>query len=319
MKGRRFCGALLLGGLLVGVAPARDVSLARGQLLLTPSHEGWGMRDCAACHLLFQIHEDAPHIRGIVREKGYDSCGGCHGENGAGVERRCLICHNARDLPRSPWQAGIHAHDFSVRGDRPLEDRDCLICHRAADMDGRWEIEIDLTRFPDRKSGLNEPYRHEAEFCLRCHNLDHQQPGFAMRPRFDYDPLVYVDLTYRYMDEHGWKLGSGQRTYAGLRPGYRYGTVMRCTECHAMHGTRNEKLLIDNSAKGTFRLKSRGLEIPVEVSDGNLAQLCVLCHRMEVPLEDARLDTGNGLAGVHRISGDCTLCHSHGKPTMTGL
>ncbi len=296
-----------------------DVSLAQGRLLLTERHEGWGKGRCQSCHVLRMIHGDAPHIRDIVRAKGFDTCGGCHGDNGAGVERRCAICHNPRDLPASPYLTGIHAHDFTIDGDRPLADGDCMICHWAADMDGRWEIDTDLTRFPDA-AGFDRPYRRESEFCLRCHNRSHQQPGFPVRARDYLDPLVAVEESWRYMDYHGWAVGSGDRIFAGLRDGYRYGTELACTECHAMHGTDNPKLILDDSRKGAFGLSFRDRGVPVQVfAPGDYSQLCVLCHAMTTPLEDAHIDTGNGLSGVHQVGGDCTLCHTHGRAAQVGL
>ncbi|HEB78753.1 MAG TPA: hypothetical protein ENI90_09535 [Methylothermaceae bacterium] len=312
---------LLLCCLFIQSAPAvenRDVSLEAGQLLLTDRHSGWGKSKCVSCHILSRIHQDAPHIRTIVRKKGYKTCTGCHGSNGTDQPRRCLICHNTQDLPFVPQQTGIHQHDFNIDIDQPLEDRHCLVCHQKPDMDGNWEIATDLTDIPDA-NGLKEPYRHESEFCLRCHNRFHQQPGFPVRSRSLQDPLTMIADTWRHMDEHGIPSGSGKRIYAGLRPPYRYGVTLACTDCHAMHGTDNPKHIIDNSSKGAFALEIRDDGIGVEVYGGDYSQLCVLCHEMKQPLEDALLDTGNGLSGVHRVGDDCRLCHTHGKPGMTGL
>ncbi len=313
---------LLLCCLLIQSAPAvenRDVSLEAGQLLLTKRHSGWGKSKCVSCHILSRIHDGAPHIRSIVRKKGFETCTGCHGSNGTDRPRRCLICHNRQDLPFSPQQTGTHQHDFNIDIDQPLEDHHCLVCHQASDMDGNWELGIDLTYFPNA-NGLQEPYRHESEFCLRCHNRFHQQPGFPVRSRSLQDPITMITYTWRHMDEHGIPSGSGKRIYAGLRPPYRYGVTLACTDCHAMHGTNNPKHIIDNSSKGAFALEIRDQAIPVQVIDhGDYSQLCVLCHEMKQPLEDALVDTGNGLSGVHRVGDDCRLCHTHGKPGMTGL
>ena len=40
----------------------------------------WGKEECAICHVRNLIHDDAPVIRNIVRQKGYDTCTGCHGQ-----------------------------------------------------------------------------------------------------------------------------------------------------------------------------------------------------------------------------------------------
>ncbi|BCX81500.1 hypothetical protein MIT9_P1078 [Methylomarinovum caldicuralii] len=317
----RFRWLLIMLLLAAGAAAkGRDVSLAQNQVLLTERHEGWGKARCQACHVLSLIHKNAPHIRGIVRDKGFDTCTGCHGDNGTGARRPCLVCHNDRDLPLSPLQTGTHTHDFDRFEDRPLTDQDCLVCHQAADMDGVWERNVDLTRIPDA-TGLADPYRHESEFCLRCHNRDHQQPGFALRGLDYRDPLIAIEDDWRHIDTHGYPKGSGQRTYAGLRSPYQYPEVLACTECHAMHGTDNPKLIIDDSRKGAFLLPFRDAGIPVRVfSDiGDYSQLCVLCHQMETPVEDALIDTGNGLYGVHQVGTNCTLCHTHGRAAQVGL
>ncbi len=313
-----FCLALLASLPALAVRTI-DISAAEGRLILSERHEGWGKSRCQACHVLRMIHKDAPHIRGIVRDKGFDTCTGCHGRNGTGAERRCLICHNGRDLPRSPMQTGAHTHDFDRRHDRPLTDRDCLICHRSADMDGRWELNVDLTRLPDAQ-GFTDGYRHEAEFCLTCHNRSHPLPGFPIEGDYR-DPIVAIEDDWRYIDKHGYPKGSGQRTYAGLRPPYHYGMTLDCTECHAMHGTENPKLILDDSRKGAFLLPFRDQGVPVKVFTdlGDYSQLCVLCHQMETPVEDALIDTGNGLHGVHEVGTDCTLCHTHGRAAQVGL
>ncbi len=308
-----------------------DVSLSIHKLILTPRHGGdgsaWGFGRCESCHVLNLIHGDAPKIRDIVKDKGFDTCGGCHGDNGAGLPRPCLICHNSSDLPASPLQSGQHKHNFASRSAnaelraKPLNDSDCLVCHEASDMNGEFDNNVDLTLLLD-KVGAKTDYRNGAEFCVRCHNRDHQQPGFPITG-YDYrDPLIAMADNYLYLDVHGKRKGSGQRTYAGLRDQvYQYGTVVECVDCHAMHGTNNSRLIIDSSASGVFRFNEafRNQPIRVDTRGNNYAQLCVICHAMQTPVEDAQKNTGNGLSGVHQISGDCSLCHAHGMAAQTGL
>lgn len=306
--------AVLLCWCAVEIGWGREVSWAQNNLLVTPRHPGWRMEDCSACHVLSQIHKEAPSIRGIARRKGYAACTGCHGQNGTLAQRRCQVCHNEHDLPASPRLTGAHQHDFTRDQDHPLADQDCLVCHEAADMDGRWEIAVDLTQFAKPLT-----YRQESEFCLACHNRDHQRPGFSVRQRDYQDPLTAVAETWQVMDEHGWPSGTGERTYAGLRLPYHYGQELACSECHAMHGTENDKLILDDSRKGVFALPTRGIGYPVRVEEGDYAPLCVLCHQMRVPVEAALEDAGNGLSGVHKVGEDCRPCHAHGRPGMTGL
>lgn len=304
-----------------------DVSLDEGKLLLTPRHgrngdgSAWGQPDCDNCHAVSLIHDNAPAIRQIVRDKGYPSCTGCHGNNGTNRERQCIICHNPQDLPYAPLQADAKNHNFDVSEISPLNDEDCLQCHDSSDMDTNWEINIDLTLIPD-KAGRKAEYLHSSEFCIRCHNRDHQQPGFEMTGLDFRHPLIAMEDNYRFIDMHGLPKGSGERTYAGMRDdNYRYGTVVDCIDCHAMHGTHNDKLIINSSETGAFKLDEHFRFTPylVDVHAGDYSQLCVLCHKMDAIVEDVDLDTGNGLSGVHMTASDCRTCHTHGQAVQTGL
>ena len=304
---------------------ARDVSLENNRLILPETHGGdgsaWGQSNCVACHVRRNIHQDAPNIRDLVLQTGYASCTGCHGQNGTNTERQCVLCHNSDLLPKNPIMEEKKNHNFSVDKDSVLIDKQCVICHASSDMDGEFEARVDLTHYPNQ-GDLDLPYRNQTEFCLRCHNLDKQQPGFEMEARFPRDPLVMMALNYRYIDKHGYPQGSGQRTYAGLRESaYKYGTVVECTDCHAMHGTHNEKLIIDRSDTGAFLLNAELREQPIyiDVEKGNYAQHCVICHASEFSVEATDEDTGNGLNGVHHVNGPCLDCHVHGMAVQTGL
>ncbi len=310
--------------LLAGCQEERGGVMLGGNLLLDPSHGGdgaaWGLAACEGCHPLEVIHRGAGEIAPLVRRHGYVTCTGCHGDNGGGGPRRCVVCHNAADLPQAPRGGGRYTHGFVREAAIPLGDDACLVCHPAADMDGRFELERDLASLPDA-AGHPAPYRTVSDFCLRCHNRDHQQPGFEMQEkRFD-DPLIAIEDAWRHVDKHGPSAGSGERTYAGLRSGYRYRSEVECTDCHAMHGTGNGKLIIDSSSKGVSRLDDALREKPyrVVVSDGDYSQLCVLCHAMETVLDAAGEDTGNGLSGVHERGSDCRPCHTHGEAVQAGL
>ena len=324
---KRYGVALLLSLLLAGCEADNGdttvVSLESGNLILSDSHGGggsaWGLTDCAACHPLALIHRRAERIRELVRDKGYDSCSACHGSNGTSLRRRCGLCHNGADLPARPPGDGGNGHDF-VKGTRePLRDAQCLVCHVAADMDGRFEINRDLTRFADA-AGQPTPYAGVGDFCLRCHNRDHQQAGFEIAGSSHDDPLIAIGDAYRYIDRHGLMDGGG-RIYTGLRAAYGYATRVECTDCHAMHGTRNAGLIIDRSDKGARRLDAGGRDKPymVTVQDGDYSQLCVLCHRMQMLLDQGAEDTGNGLSGVHSVGVDCRDCHRHGEAVQAGM
>jgi hypothetical protein len=320
--------ALWLAAPLAAFAGPSTVSTVTGNLLLTPAHGGdgsaWGKGQCQDCHLITQIHSDAPTVRGIVRAKGYDTCGACHGDNGAGVARPCGTCHNRKDLPGSPYLSGSHKHDFDTRANRKLGDALCLACHVKSDMDGEFERNVDLTPIKDAQGQLS-PYASLSDFCLRCHNQDHQPHGVRIKPRRAYglnDPLTTIEDNYQQIDRHG-AVDGGSGPYVGLRAGgYRYGQEVECTDCHVMHGTRNPKLILDDTRKGTTLLEPQFRFEPhrARVRKGKAAQFCVLCHAMEHPeVEDGLKDTGNGLSGVHDVTSDCSDCHVHGEPTKGGL
>ena len=302
-----------------------DVSLEKGTLLLTPRHGGngsaWGLPHCESCHVISFIHQDAPKIREIVRDKGYRTCTGCHGGNGTETPRECGVCHNPDSLPTAPILSGEENHNFAVGSVSSLEDNQCLTCHIASDMDGNFEVNTDLTVFPNRFGNKTE-YRNTSEFCIRCHNRDHQQPGSEITGSSFRDPLIAMDDNYHFIDIHSLPKGTGERTYSGMRdPGYRYGTIVDCTDCHTMHGTHNDLLIIDRSDKGAFKLDPALRLQPVEVNvdNGDYSQLCVLCHKMDVIVEDGGANTGNGLDGVHEVGTDCRVCHTHGRAVQVGL
>lgn len=293
-------------------------------LMLDSAHGGyeaaWGLRDCAACHSLSAIHQQAENIQPLVRRHGYDTCAGCHGRNGTDLPRRCLICHNPDDLPATPRQHGAHNHDFVAGVDVAANDGHCLACHDNPDMNGRFDINRDLTRFPD--AGQNSsPYSGISDFCLRCHNRDHQQAAWPLGDGAADDTLIAIEDAWNHIDKHGKVDGLGTRIYAGLRNGYVYGSRVACTDCHAMHGTDNAKLIIGRSDTGASLLDQAFRNRPYEVvvTEGDYSQLCVLCHAMDSISDQGAEDTGNGLAGVHATGSDCLACHSHGEAVQAGM
>jgi len=307
-----------------GEGATRHVSQRTGQLLLDADHgdkgSAWGLKDCATCHPLPRIHSRAEAIQGIVKDKGYVTCAGCHGGNGVEVERKCSICHNPADLPTAPYLNGAHSHNFISDGKGGQNDNHCIACHNAANMNGRFEPKLDLTAFPDA-TGQALPPQTVHDFCLRCHNRDHQQADFPMSDLDFRNPLIAMEDNYHFIDQHGELEGSGERTYTGLRAGYGYQTTVACTDCHAMHGTNNTSLIIDNSRKGVSLLDPtrRQQAYTVDTKDGDFSTLCVLCHQMKVTLDAGESDTGNGLVGVHAVGVDCRTCHSHGEAVQAGL
>ena len=322
MKKLLLCCLLLL--LTACNSDTNDTSSYDTDLLLDQTHGGggaaWGLAECDACHSLTVIHQTEDNIRDIVITNGHDTCTGCHGSNGTDAPRQCIICHNNKDLPDAPLQSGSHKHDFVVAADNALQAKQCLDCHYASDMDGIFEINRDLTRYPDA-NGINSPYANGADFCLRCHNRDHQQTNFPISDKTFDEPLIAIEDAYTLVDKHGEIKSAGTGTFAGLRSNYIYGSRVECTDCHAMHGTDNIKLLIDRSDKGVSKLDSAIRDVPhsVRISGDDYSQLCVLCHDMETLQDQGDIDTGNGLYGVHLTGTSCIECHSHGEAIQAGM
>ncbi len=280
----------------------------------------WGLADCSACHSLSVIHAQANNIRSLVQLRGYDTCAGCHGRNGTDIQRQCLICHNSNDLPATPQQKGVHNHGFIASVETVANDDICFACHNNSDMDGRFDINRDLTRYRDASQNYL-PYSNMSDFCLRCHNRDHQQQAYPVRERTSGDTLITIEESWKYLDKHGEADGLGARIYTGLRNGYAYASRVECTDCHAMHGTNNQKLIIGHSDTGVSLLDAtiRNKPYDVVINNGDYSQLCVLCHQMQSISDQGDDDTGNGLAGVHATGSDCRECHSHGEVVQAGM
>jgi len=98
MKIKFFPLQILIFSLLLLMQYASAFSLP-DDILLDRGHGGdgsaWGMSRCDSCHLLNFIHDKTQaKLRKLVRDKGYASCSGCHGDNGTHLlnPHRC-VCH----------------------------------------------------------------------------------------------------------------------------------------------------------------------------------------------------------------------------------
>ncbi len=244
---------------------ARDVSQTGGNLTLSKSHgggEGWGKTKCSSCHALFRLHDTVPKIKTLVEKTGFGSCAGCHGKNGTSIKQQCVICHNNTVMPGVPHRTGKHRHDYSLLRTKPTTDEQCLGCHDASDMDGRFELNQDLTLYKDG-NGQSGPYTNISEFCVRCHTESNPNKKYPIKHAGRRDQALRAETDYRLIDKHGVKdgLGDGANSvnevgalYYGLRSDqYSYHSIVECVDCHTMHGTTNaSNLIIDDSRKAKF-------------------------------------------------------------------
>ena len=244
---------------------AREVSQTGGNLTLSKSHgggEGWGKTKCSSCHALFRLHDTVPKIKTLVEKTGFGSCAGCHGKNGTSIKQQCVICHNNTLMPGVPHRTGKHRHDYSLLKTKPTADDQCLGCHDASDMDGRFELNQDLTPYKGG-NGQAEPYTNISEFCVRCHTESNPNKKYPIKHAGRRDQALRAETDYRLIDKHGVKdgLGDGANSvnevgalYYGLRSDqYSYHSIVECVDCHTMHGTTNaSNLIIDDSRKAKF-------------------------------------------------------------------
>lgn len=308
------------------------VSQAGGNLLVDRSHgdgEAWGKSKCSSCHVLRRMHQGVPKIKAVVDKRGFSTCTGCHGSNGTKATRQCITCHNGKDMPLNPLRGGIHRHDFNTLKDLKTSSKQCAVCHENSDMDGSFEVEKDLTMFDDAIVG-RQPYRNVSEFCLRCHNDDHQQKAWPIKHATSRDQAMRGEDHYKKIDAHGLRNGDGNGWYSGLRAGtYVYKSIVDCSDCHTMHGSKNPNLIIEDSRQGLFKLdpsiRDQALKIQVDgvkpqIDKGDYRDLCVSCHNMTEISDGGDQPAPNGLNGVHTDQGtDCVSCHSHGESTQKGL
>lgn len=357
MRFRRCLPGLMLIaclGLLIGQpAQAGVVSQEGGNLLVDRSHgngEAWGKSKCSNCHTLQRMHAGVPKIKAVVDSRGFTTCTGCHGSNGTKASRQCTTCHNSKDMPLSPLRGGKHRHDFNTVKDFKTSSKQCVVCHDNSDMDGTFELDKDLAMFDDAIYG-EMPYQSISEFCLRCHNDEHQQKAWPLKNAKPRDQSLRADDYFHRVDVHGVPGGDGRGWYNGLRSGtYEYKSVVECTDCHTLHGTKNPNLIIEDARQGLSLLdktiRDSGCKVVVKgvlvdhacaiavdgveftnsagkktkVDKGDYRDLCVMCHNMTTVGDGGDTPAPNGLSGVHTDQGtDCKGCHNHGEATQKGL
>lgn len=190
-KGKSLCIKLTLWSLCAlwqilfligcGGTETAEVINMSGDIMLSKAHGGdgaaWGLSSCESCHPLSVIHKNAGSaIREMVGAKGYETCMGCHGDNGTGNKRQCVVCHNQADMPNLPDQSGNYSHTFVTGSIGNISDEGCLYCHPLSDMNGKFELNTDLTKLGDAQ-GNYTPYASENDFCTRCHTNAHHRGG----------------------------------------------------------------------------------------------------------------------------------------------
>lgn len=186
-KGKSLCIKLTLWSLCAlwqililigcGGTETAEVTQGSGSILLSKAHGGEGaaagLPSCESCHPLSVIHANAGSaVRDKVMGKGYGTCMGCHGDNGTGNKRECLVCHNETDMPDLPDQSGHYSHTFVAGSVGKISDEGCLYCHASTNMNGKFELNVDLAKLGDAQ-GNYTPYDSVNDFCTRCHTNGH--------------------------------------------------------------------------------------------------------------------------------------------------
>ncbi|MFU8819794.1 MAG: hypothetical protein ACNA74_08755 [Desulfurivibrio sp.] len=289
---------------------------------------------------LENAHARVPRIRvslenlaATIGSEAQRSCLACHDTNGldsAGL-RECLICHGSEAIiPGAGMFGGQHAHTITNPGGPALGDADCVICHNRSDMNGVFELNVDLSSF------AGAAYGSINDFCLACHDFDGatldgievilppplrfpepQGPQFGdLRQTFL--GIGTTEERRATADIHGFRAGSNPEDKPPVsgepnsyRPGYGVDMMLACTDCHLVHSSANHYLITNTGASASqLAADDPTRNAGVAVSERNFEQLCAVCHT-----NPAGPDLGNGLRGsLHGAGypGDCVSCHYHG-------
>lgn len=314
--------------------------------------QGWRRTDCFICHPLVKladIHKRRPAVANSLNALGVNAvqaCMACHDTNGLSAEeggiRRCLICHGDADVwSKTASSLAVSSGDFQktnqhdITGSGTLNDAACITCHAWSDMNGVFDLSVDLTNFGTSYAAVND-------FCLSCHDVNGAAgivpPSLASNPYLDPARTIFTDISRTFLgsgateadrkstaDIHGFADG-GPQLFAFFRTGYSNGMVLQCTECHFVHSSVNPYLITETGNNPLFtpagilgvapRLDPSDpdyaavTQAQVRVTTNRFNQLCAVCHTN--PAGD---DAGNGLKEVaHRgfTLTDCTDCHYHG-------
>jgi len=305
-------GGNVLSGAIVAPFLTSSFQHAEGQ--------GWKRKDCFICHPVYKLsfnHKRVPNIWKAIEGLGKDAdraCIACHGTNGLSEEeggvRRCLICHGRDDImTNASMFSRINQHDIDRNGN--LDDKDCILCHDRPDMNGHFDVNVDL-----RNLGIT--YESVNDFCLSCHDINGAMGIIPPKIRFDTE---FTDIRSTFegvgktagdkratADVHGAKDGDGQ-IFGQFRGEYKNGMVLHCTECHTTHASDNPYLIRETGGYAE-KADSEGRTASVHVSEYKFDQLCAVCHT-----NPNGVDTGNGLKMVVHTGftvTDCTDCHFHG-------
>ena len=280
---------------------------------------------CTNCH---KIHSAEGRQRLLRFRRDEDNCLNCHN----GSVARTNIASEIHKPSRHPVELLAGRHD-------PTEDPRTMRRHvTCADCHNPHAAAPDLVSRPGQPSitmldgtvryvsGLNlfgrpvERARQGYEICFKCHADNLSRPRRATISRDVYQTNTRLEFLPANPSFHPVVGPRNNRDVVSLRPPWRVGSVMQCTDCHnsdassarigggraGPHGSIYKPLLIDNYTTRDFTTES-----------ARAYALCYLCHDRTSILGDESFPLHN--RHVVRDRAPCSACHDpHGISRSQG-
>lgn len=280
---------------------------------------------CTSCH---KIHSADGRERLLRFRRDEDNCINCHN----GSVARANIAGEIRKPSRHPVELSTGRHDPNEDPRTMRRHVTCTDCHNphaaAPDMlDRPGQPSLAWVNGPLRYvSGLNlfgrpvERARHEYEICFKCHADSLTRERRTGINRVIHQTNVRLELLPTNPSFHPVVGPRNNRDVVSLRPPWRVGSVMKCTDCHnsdeassrpgggqaGPHGSIYEPLLIENYSTQDYTSES-----------ARAYALCYRCHDRASILADESFPLHNRHVVRGRIS--CAACHDpHGISRSQG-
>ncbi len=258
-------------------------------------------------------------------------------------EQNCLNCHNGSvalsNIASDLRKASAHRVHLRTGVHDPTEDPrlmpihvECVDCHNphaAAPerIDRPGEPSLGLVtgsmRFVSGVNRMGRPVERAAaeyEVCFKCHSDGPRRPIRTEVSRQIHQTNTRVEFQTNNPSFHPVVGPRNNRDVVSLRPPWRVGSMMRCTDCHnsdresasvgggpsGPHGSIYSPLLIDNYTTRDFTSESP-----------RAYALCYRCHDRQSILGDESFPFHN--THVVRGRAPCSACHdAHGISRSQG-
>jgi predicted CXXCH cytochrome family protein len=280
---------------------------------------------CTNCH---KIHSAEGRERLLRFRRDEDNCLNCHN----GSVARSNIAGEIHKPSRHPVELSFGRHDSTEDPRTMRRHVTCADCHNphavARDLVSRpgSPTVTMLSGLMRYVSGVNifgrpiEYARQEYEVCFKCHAESLSRPRRTTINREVYQTNTRIEFQPTNPSFHPVTGPRNNRDVVSLRPPWRVGSVMRCTDCHnseassasigggqaGPHGSIYEPLLVENYSTHDFTTES-----------ARAYALCYRCHERASILGDESFPLHNR----HVVNGraPCSACHdAHGISRTQG-